>query len=134
MVKLRHAHGGFLKALFSPFKQKIDDLLRTRERPISGEENVDVRRLEFADLGGQSLDELLQRAGFDEAHADRLPFQMGDFIPMALVVIVVVVVVIVDYAVAGRVVANLLQVHGVHGTGDPLLAPVTPSWLLKIDA
>ena len=61
---------------FLPFQEQVEDLLGAGEGPVGGEEDVNVGRLEFADVGGEALHELLEGAGLDEAHPHRLPLQV----------------------------------------------------------
>lgn len=57
-----------------PLEQELEDLAGRRERPVGGQEDVYVGRLELAVVVGQALDQTLHRAGLEEAHAHRLPF------------------------------------------------------------
>lgn len=61
-------------------EQQLEDLARRRERPISRQEDVYVGGLQLAVVIRQALDQPLHRAGFQEAHPHRLPFQVRDLV------------------------------------------------------
>lgn len=61
-------------------EQQLEDLTRAGERPVCGQKDVYVGRLQFAVVVRQALDQPLHRAGLQEAHPHRLPFQMRDLV------------------------------------------------------
>lgn len=61
-------------------EQQLEDLTRAGERPVRCQEDVYVGGFQFAVVVRQALDQPLHRAGLQEAHPHRLPFQMRDLV------------------------------------------------------
>lgn len=61
-------------------EQQLEDLLRRREGPISRQEDIYVGGLQLAVVVCQTFHQPLHRAGFQEAHPHRLPFQVRDLV------------------------------------------------------
>lgn len=73
------AAGAALQGVVSR-EQQLEDLMRARERPIRRQEDVYVGGLQLAVVVRQALDQPLHRAGLQEAHPHRLPFQVRDLV------------------------------------------------------
>lgn len=61
-------------------EQQLEDLMRAGERPVRRQKDVYVGGLQFAVVVCQALDQPLHRAGLQEAHPHRLPFQVRDLV------------------------------------------------------
>jgi hypothetical protein len=56
------------------------NLVGSAEGAVRCQENVDVGRFQFTGVRGQALDQLFQRASFNETDTDRFPLQVGNLI------------------------------------------------------
>ena len=68
-----------------PRQQQLQHFPRRGERPIRRQEDIDIRRLEFPVVVRQTFHQPLHRAGFQETHPHRLPFQMRDLVVRVLI-------------------------------------------------
>ena len=59
-----------------PTQQLLHEVARRRKGSIRRQERADVRRIQFARLGAECLDEPLQRSVFDDAHLLEAPLQV----------------------------------------------------------
>lgn len=61
-------------------EQQLENLTWAGESPVRRQEDVYVGGLQFAVVVRQALDQPLHRAGLQEAHPHRLPFQVRDLV------------------------------------------------------
>lgn len=72
--------GRWVRQFFVALQEQLENLSGGGEAPVSRQEHVDVGGFEFSVVGGEGLDQFLQRARLDEPDTDRLPFQVGDLV------------------------------------------------------
>lgn len=61
-------------------EQQLEDITRAGERPVRCQEDVYIGGLQLAVVVRQALDQPLHRAGLQETHPHRLPFQVRDLV------------------------------------------------------
>lgn len=76
--------GSFIEGIV-PRQQQLQHFPRRGERSIRRQEDIDIRRLEFPVVVRQTFHQPLHRAGFQETHPHRLPFQMRDLVVRVLI-------------------------------------------------
>lgn len=73
------AAGGPVQGVVSR-EQQLEDFTRAGERPVCRQEDVYVSGLQLAVVVRQTFDQPLHRAGLQETHSHRLPFQMWNLV------------------------------------------------------
>lgn len=73
------AAGGPIQSVVSR-EQQLEDFTRTGERSVCCQEDVYVSGLQLAVVVRQTFDQPLHRAGLQETHSYRLPFQVRNLV------------------------------------------------------